>query len=63
MGEIQWCHFKCVFKYICIELNEVQLTQVIQLCKNIIAMKIVLIVLTFHAQDLTTDCGYIMFNV
>ena len=34
-------------------LNKMKLTRVIQMCKNIFAIKMVITVLTFHAQDLT----------
>ena len=33
-----------------------KLTRVIQLCKNVFAVNNDIIVLTFHAQDLTKDC-------
>ena len=53
--------FESAFKYVCIELNKEKLTQVIHMCKNMHAIKMVLIVLIFHIQDLTKDCGYILF--
>ena len=55
--------FKSFFKYICIELNKMKLIRVIQMCKNIFATKMVLIVLNFDVQNLTKYCRYIMFYV
>ena len=40
-----------------------KLTRVIQIYKNILPLKIVLIVLNFHVQDFTKYCGHIMFYI
>ena len=55
--------FKSAFLCICIVLNEMKLTRVIETCENIFAMKMVLIFLTFQEQDLTKDIGCIMLYV
>ena len=43
------------------EYNEVNMR--FQIRKNILALKMILTVLTFYIEDLTKDCGYIMFYV
>ena len=40
-----------------------KLTRVIQMCKNLVAIKMLSIVLTFYGQDPAKDYGYIVFYV
>ena len=36
-------NFKSAFKYVCVELNKMKLTRLIKMCKNIFAIKMILI--------------------
>ena len=40
-----------------------KITGIIQVCKNIFAIKMMLIVLNFSVQDLEKDCGNSLFYV
>ena len=60
---IYYCQYMKNFKSVCIKLNKVKLTRVIQMCKNLVAIKMLSIVLTFYGQDPAKDYGYIVFYV
>ena len=54
--------YKCILMYMYwIEHNEANLSH--SDTQITLALKMVLVALTFHVQDVTKDCGYIMLHV